>query len=111
MLWARLLAYVAGSVNQEPLWQNEYLVAENRILKAQIEGRLLLSKEEKATLAEIAPRLGDQRENDCKHSVRKVSFLPFKFNWVNANGDFGRDTCEPCQTASNEKPEPRPSSI
>jgi hypothetical protein len=33
-------------------------VAENRILKAQIKGRLLLSKEEKATLAEIAHRLG-----------------------------------------------------
>jgi hypothetical protein len=36
----------------------EYLAAENRILKAQIKVRLLLSKEEKATLAEIAHRLG-----------------------------------------------------
>jgi putative transposase len=35
-----------------------YLTAENRILKAQIKGRLLLSQEEKATLAEIAHRLG-----------------------------------------------------
>jgi putative transposase len=43
---------------QELLLRNEYLVAENRILKAQIKGRLLLSKEEKATLAEIAHRLG-----------------------------------------------------
>src|SRR6516162_10315979 len=58
MLWARLLAYVAGTVNQELLLRNEYLVAENRILKAQIKGRLLLSEEEKATLAEIAHRLG-----------------------------------------------------
>jgi hypothetical protein len=32
--------------------------AENRILKAQIKGRLLLSQEEKATFAEIAHRLG-----------------------------------------------------
>ena len=38
--------------------RNEYLAAENRILKAQIKGRLLLSEEEKATLAEIAHRLG-----------------------------------------------------
>jgi len=30
---ARLLAYVTGLVNQELLLQNEYLVAENRILK------------------------------------------------------------------------------
>jgi hypothetical protein len=52
MLWARLLAYVTGTV-QELLLRNEYLAAENRILKAQIKGRLLLSQEEKATLAEI----------------------------------------------------------
>ena len=29
MLWARLLAYVTGTVNQELLLQNEYLAAEN----------------------------------------------------------------------------------
>ena len=57
MLWARLLAYVTGTVNQELLLRNEYLAAENRILKAQIKGRLLLPQEEKATLAEIAHRL------------------------------------------------------
>ena len=32
--WVRLLAYVTGLVNQELLLQNEYLVAENLILKA-----------------------------------------------------------------------------
>src|SRR6516162_1763825 len=58
MIWAQLLAYVTGTVNQELLLRNEYLAAENRILKAQIKGRLLLSEEEKATLAELAHRLG-----------------------------------------------------
>jgi putative transposase len=58
MLWARLLAYVTGTVNQELLLRNEYLAAENRILRGQIKGRLLLSEGEKATLAEIAHRLG-----------------------------------------------------
>jgi len=58
MIWAQLLAYVTGTVDQELLLRNEYLTAENRILKAQIKGRLLLSEEEKATLAEIAHRLG-----------------------------------------------------
>src|SRR5215472_16473440 len=58
MIWAQLLAYVTGAVDQELLLRNEYLAAENRILKAQIKGRLLLSEEEKATLAEIAHRLG-----------------------------------------------------
>jgi putative transposase len=43
-----MLAYITATVDQELLLRNEYLVAENRILKAQIEGRLLLSDAEKA---------------------------------------------------------------
>src|SRR6266513_2268186 len=58
MLWARLLAYVTGTVDQELLLRKEYLAAENRILRGQIESRLLLSEGEKATLAEIGHRLG-----------------------------------------------------
>jgi|SRR5664280_539137 len=58
MIWARMLAYISGTVDQELLLRNEYLAAENRILRAQIKGRLLLSDAEKATLAEIAHRLG-----------------------------------------------------
>jgi hypothetical protein len=58
MVWARMLAYITATVDQELLLRNEYLAAENHILKAQIRGRLLLSDEERATLAEIAYRLG-----------------------------------------------------
>jgi putative transposase len=58
MIWARMLAYITGTVDQELLLRNEYLAAENRILRAQIKGRLLLSDAEKATLAEMAHRLG-----------------------------------------------------
>jgi hypothetical protein len=32
--WVRLLAHITGLVNQELLLQGEYLVAENRILRA-----------------------------------------------------------------------------
>ncbi|HYI95697.1 MAG TPA: helix-turn-helix domain-containing protein [Bryobacteraceae bacterium] len=55
---ARLLAYVTGLVNQELLLQVEYLVAENRILRAHAPARLRLSNEERSTLAEIGKRLG-----------------------------------------------------
>src|SRR3974390_985949 len=58
MIWAQLLAYVTGTVDQELLLRNEYLAAENRILKAQINGRLLLSDAERMTLSEIGRRLG-----------------------------------------------------
>ena len=43
---------------QELLARTEYLAAENRILKAQLKGRLKLSDAERATLGEIGHRLG-----------------------------------------------------
>src|SRR6266571_9530980 len=58
MQWARLLAYVTGMVNQRLLLQNEYLAAENRILRAHLPKRLRLSDPERSTLAEIGRRLG-----------------------------------------------------
>jgi hypothetical protein len=58
MDWARILAFVTGMVDKELLAQNEYLVAENRILKTQLKGRLKLSDAERATLGEIGHRLG-----------------------------------------------------
>jgi hypothetical protein len=46
MEWARILAYITGTVDQQLLLRNEYLIAENRILKAQLHGRLRLSDAE-----------------------------------------------------------------
>jgi len=56
--WLRLLAYVTGLVNQELLAQNEYLAAENRILRAHLPACLRLSDPERSTLAEIGKRIG-----------------------------------------------------
>jgi hypothetical protein len=43
---------------QELLARNDYLAAENRILKAQLKGPLKLTDAERATLGEIGHRLG-----------------------------------------------------
>ena len=56
--WARLLAYVTGLINQELLLKNEYLSAENRILRAHLPARLRLSNPERSTLAELGNCLG-----------------------------------------------------
>jgi putative transposase len=56
--WAQLLAYVTGLVKQRLLLQGEYLVAENRILRAHLPRRVCLSDTERRTLAEIGKRLG-----------------------------------------------------
>src|ERR1035437_4656113 len=58
MEWARILAYITGTVDQELLLRNEYLAAENRILRGQLKGRLKLSDAERAKLGEIGRRLG-----------------------------------------------------
>ena len=50
--------HTTARVDQELFLRNEYLAAENRILRAKIKGRLQLSDGEKSTLAEIARRLG-----------------------------------------------------
>src|SRR6202166_4546526 len=65
--WVRLLAYVSGSVKQELLLRNEYLAAENQILRARLPSRLRLCNPDRATLAEIGKRLGRKtlREVAC----------------------------------------------
>jgi hypothetical protein len=75
MLWARLPAYVTGRVDQELLLRNEYLAAENRILRGQIKRRLLLSEGEKATLAEIAHRLGRKGLEDVAATAKPATIL------------------------------------
>ena len=60
MGWKRLLAYITGSIDQELLLRNEYLVTENRLRRKQIPGCVRLSDGERKTLAEIGKKLGKQ---------------------------------------------------
>lgn len=75
MIWARMLAYITGSVDKELLLRNEYLAAENRILRAKINGRLLLSDSEKITLADIAHRLGRKALTDVAAAAKPETLL------------------------------------
>ena len=83
MDWVRLLAYVTGTVDQELLARNEYLVAENRILKAQVKGRLKLSDAKRGTLGEIRHRLGRKVLADVANVVRPETIL----GWYSAAPD------------------------
>jgi putative transposase len=55
MDWAQILAHVTGTVDQELLARKEYLAAENRILKAQLKGRLKLSGAEPPRKGPLEP--------------------------------------------------------
>jgi putative transposase len=85
-----MVAYVTGTVNQELLLRNEYLRAENRILRGQIKGRLLLSEGEKATLAEIAQRLGRKALEELA-AVAKPDTLLAWYRKLIANKFDGRE--------------------
>ena len=75
MDWARILAYITGTVDQELLLRNEYLAAENRILKAQLKTPLRLTDAERMTLAEIAYRLGRKALEDVANVVKPDTLL------------------------------------
>ncbi len=51
--WKTLLAYAPCSVDEELLLRNEYLVAENRILRYQIQGRPPIDKDIEALVVEM----------------------------------------------------------
>src|SRR5580692_9011345 len=75
MDWARILAYVTGKVDQELRARNEYLATENRILKAQLNGRLKLSDAERGVLGEIGHRLGRKVLADVATIARPDTIL------------------------------------
>jgi putative transposase len=97
MNWARMLAFVTGTVDKELLAQNEYLVTENRILTAQLRGRLQLSNAERATLAEIGHRLGRKVLAEVANVARPDTILAWyrkliarKFDGSKARRSIGR---------------------
>ncbi len=75
MDWKRLLAYISGSVDDALLLRNEYLVTENRILRAQIKGRLKLTDGERKTLAEIGKKLGKKALEEVVNIVKPETIL------------------------------------
>ena len=75
MDWARILAYITGTVDQELLLRNEYLAAENRILKAQLKTPLRLTDAERMTLAEIAHRLGRKALEDVANTAKPDTIM------------------------------------
>ena len=90
MHWVRILAYVTGTVDQELLARNEYLAAENRILKAQLKkARLKLSDAERATLGEIGHRLGRKALAEVATVARPDTVNSMARSTVRAQADLG----------------------
>jgi putative transposase len=75
MDWKTLLACITGSVDQELLLRNEYLMTENRMLRQQIKGRVHLTDAERRNLAEIGKQLGKKALEGVAHIVKPDTIL------------------------------------
>jgi len=75
MDWKHLLAHITGTVDQELLLRNEYLVTENRILRDQLKGRLRLSNGERKALADLGQKLGKQAMQEVAKIVKPDTIL------------------------------------
>ena len=75
MDWKTLLAYVTGSVDEQLLLRNEYLVTENRIMRRQIKGRVQLTDADRTTLAAIGKQLGKQALEEVANIVKPDTIL------------------------------------
>jgi len=58
MNWAAIVRRITGIVDDHLIRRNEYLLAENRILRSRVRGRMLFSDSERITLANAAKPVG-----------------------------------------------------
>src|SRR6266705_2797266 len=101
MNWKTLLAYITGTVDQELLLRNEYLVTENRILRNQLKGRLRLSDGERKALADIGQKLGKRALKEVATIVKPDTILGWhrqcvaqKFDGSKQRKALGRPTID-----------------
>ena len=86
---------MTGLVNQELLLRNEYLAAENRILRAHLPSRLRLSDPERSTLAEIAKRLGRKALKEIARVAQPDTILAWYRRLVAQKFDGSRQRAYP----------------
>jgi putative transposase len=103
MDWTRILAYITGSVDQDLLLRNEYLAAENRILRAQLNGCLRLSDAERATLGEIGFRLGHKALSEVATVAQPDTILAWHRRFIARKFDRSRARRVRADRGSTEK--------
>src|SRR5438309_229463 len=103
MDWKYLLAYITGTVDQELLLRNEYLVTENRMLRNQIKGRVRLSDGERKALAELGKKLGKQALADVATIVKPDTILGWRRTLVAQKFDGSQQRKAPGRPAIDQE--------
>jgi putative transposase len=106
MDWKHLLAYITGSVDQELLLHNEYLVTENQILRQRMKGRVRLNDGERKTLAAIGRQLGKQALEEIATIVKPDTILAWHRKFVAQKFDGSQQRNAPGRPKTDRELEP-----
>jgi transposase len=98
MSWKKLLESTKESLNDHMRLCNEYLAAENRILRHQIEGRVQLTDSERKELDEIGAKLGKKALAEIATMAQPDTILAWNRKFAN----------QPTHTAARPKSVGRP---
>ena len=88
-----VLALIGSHVTKEVLLRNEYLAAENEILRSKIKGRLKLTDEERVRLAKIGQRLGKKALAEVGAIFKPETVLAWIRKLVAASTECARSEC------------------
>jgi len=90
MDWKQLLGSITTSVDEELRLRNAYLVAENRLLRQQINGRVPLTDSDRRALAEIGRKLGKKVLAEIATIATPDTILAWHRTCVDQQGDSSK---------------------
>jgi putative transposase len=82
MDWKKLLGTITASVDEELRLRNAYLVAENRMLRQQINGRVQLTDGDRRTLTALGQKLGRQALEEIAAVAKADTILAWHHKFV-----------------------------
>ena len=95
MDFRKLIALLTGGLEEEVAVRNEYLLAENRILKSRLKRRLRFRDDERRSLAEIGACLGRKALTDVATLVQPETVLRWHRELVAKKWDGSRSKRSP----------------
>ncbi|SRR6266446_6718476 len=90
MDWKKLLGSITASVDEELRLRNAYLVAENRMLRQQISGRVQLCDSDRRIRAEIGKRLGKKALEEIATVAKSNTILTWHRKFIGQKGDTSK---------------------
>jgi putative transposase len=87
MNWKQLLGSITASVDEELRLRNAYLIAENRMLRQQISGRVHLTDSERKALAELGQQLGKKALEEMATVAKPDTILAWHRTFAAQQGD------------------------